>query len=201
MATYSSDRRSLLKIIGAIGATCAYPYASDELLAQTAPAHDHAPETGGPASRFLNNRDFATISRISELIIPASDTPGAVEAGVPEYIDYVIARNTDEQLVVADGLRWLDAEAARHETGTNFSELAEAQQLAILSPLCEAADAADPHEMLKQARNVQFFALIKGLAADGYYTSRIGLIQELGYKGNKARADFPGCHAGPAART
>jgi gluconate 2-dehydrogenase gamma chain len=193
MASYSSDRRSLLKIIGAIGATCAYPFASDELLGQTAPAHDHPPEAGRSAARFLNDRDFATISRISELIIPATDTPGAIGAGVPEYIDFVIGRNTDQQLVVADGLRWLDAEAARRENGKTFAALTEEQQLSLLLPLCEAADAADPLQMLKQARTVQFFALMKGLTADGYYTSRIGLLQELGYKGNKVRADFPSC--------
>lgn len=193
MSIYSSDRRSLLKIIGAVGATCAYPFASDELLGQTVPPHDHAVDAGRPATRFFNERDFATISRLSELIIPTTETPGAIEAAVPDYIDFVISRNTDQQLVVADGLRWLDAGAARRQDGKTFIELPEDQQLAILEPLCEAADAADPHEMQKQARNVQFFALIKGLTADGYYTSRIGLIQELGYKGNKARPHFPGC--------
>jgi len=40
MATYSSDRRSLLKIIGAIGATCAYPFAGDELFGQTLAPHE-----------------------------------------------------------------------------------------------------------------------------------------------------------------
>ena len=43
------------------------------------------------------------------------------------------------------------------------------------------------------ARNVQFFALMKALTTDGYYTSRAGLIQELGYKGNMVLSDFPGC--------
>lgn len=201
MATYSSDRRSLLKIIGAIGATCAYPFASDELLAQSAPPHQHSSDPGRATNRFFNDRDFATISRITELIIPATDTPGAVEAGVPEYIDFVLSRNTDQQLVVADGLRWLDAEAARLETGRTFGALSEDQQLSMLIPLCEAADAPWVPGKPMKPRNVQFFALIKGLTADGYYTSRIGLIEELGYKGNKVRADFPGCENGAAVHS
>lgn len=201
MATYSSDRRSLLKIIGAIGATCAYPFASDELLAQSAPPHQHSADSDRVVTRFFNDRDYATISRITELIIPATDTPGAIEARVPEYIDFVLARNTDQQLLVADGLRWLDAEAARLETGKTFAGLSEDQQLSILMPLCEAADAPWVPGKPMRPRNVQFFALIKGLSADGYYTSRIGLIEELGYKGNKVLADFPGCQNGSAART
>jgi hypothetical protein len=188
MATYSSDRRSLLKIIGAIGASCAYPFAGDELFGQTLAPHEHSPAPGTAGKRFFNDHDFQTISSISELIIPASDTPGAIEAGVPEYIDIVIARDTDQQLVAADGLRWLDSEAGRLARDKNFLDLPEEQQFSILEPLCEAADANS-----SMARNVQFFALIKRLTADGYYTSKIGLIDELGYKGNTARVSFPDC--------
>jgi gluconate 2-dehydrogenase gamma chain len=188
MATYSSDRRSLLKIIGAIGATCAYPFAGDELFGQTLAPHEHSPAPARTGTRFFNDHDFQTISRISELIIPASDTPGAIEAGVPEYIDIVIARDTDQQLLAADGLRWLDSEAGRLARDKKFLNLRTEQQLSILEPLCEAAD-----ENRSIARNVQFFALIKRLTADGYYTSKIGLIDELGYKGNTALGSFPDC--------
>ena len=188
MPSYSSDRRSLLKIFGAIGATCAYPFASDELFGQTAPVpHPHSDPPPESTARFFNQDDFTAISRIADLIIPETDTPGAIGAGVPSYIDLVISRNTDQQLVVADGLRWLDGEAKRL-ANKKFIELAEAQQLSILEPLCEACDAKDT-----RARNVQFFALIKSLTADGYYTSKIGLLNELGYTGDQAMAGFPDC--------
>jgi hypothetical protein len=183
MAKYSSDRRQVLKLFGAISATCAYPFAGDELYGQT--VHEHPlPQS---ANRFLNEADYRTIARIADLIIPGTDTPGAVQAGVPEYIDLVISRESQHQAVVADGLRWLDTQAK--ELGSDhFLELEERAQLAILEPLCEAADAEK-----SPARNVQFFALIKRLTADGYYTSRIGLIEELGYKGNTVRASYPEC--------
>jgi len=191
MANYSSDRRSLLKIFGAVGATCAYPFASDELFGQTAEAHHHeAPATHEDAQpQFFNKADFATISRIVDLIIPATDTPGALAAGVPAYVDLVIARNTDQQLVTADGLRWLDAEATRAGS-KKFLDLTEKQQLSILEPLCELADKTNG---LARGRSVQFFALIKRLTADGYYTSRQGLRDELEYKGNSAMAEYPSC--------
>jgi hypothetical protein len=191
MSTYSNDRRSLLKIFGAIGATCAYPFASDELHAQTSAVHNHAPAPMPPDGqpRFFNKTDFECISRIADLIIPETDSPGAVSAGVPAYIDLVVARNTDQQLVTADGLRWLDAEAER-VAGKRFIDCSETQQLSILEPLCEAADISTG---LARGRNVQFFALVKSLTADGYYTSRAGLIEDLGYKGNTALAAYATC--------
>jgi hypothetical protein len=190
MAKYSTDRRSLLKIIGTVGATCAYPFASDDLYGQTADQHHHTPPEQQAQPRFFNEADFKTISRIAELIIPETDTPGAIRSGVPSYIDLIIARNTDQQLVVADGLRWLDAES-RRVAEKPFLALTESQQLSILEPLCDASDSGKPNP----GRNVQFFSLVKNLTADGYYTSKIGLIDELQYKGDKVLSSYPSCDA------
>jgi hypothetical protein len=184
MASYSTDRRGALKIISAIGATCAYPYASDELYGQTSAEHHHdapAPPAPAPAKPvFFSESDFRVVARIADLIIPATDTPGALGAGVPIYIDSVVAKSQAQQTLAIEGIQWL----ARK----NFLNLTEAEQLAILQPLCDAADAGD----LKQ-RPVQFFHMIKNLTADGYYTSQVGLMQELRYGGNTAMAEFPGC--------
>lgn len=186
MASYSTDRRGALKIIGAIGATCGYPYAGDELYGQTV-GHHHDAASAAPSSEhgpsepsFFNPSQFRVISRIADLIIPATDTPGAVGAGVPIYIDMVIGKNKGQQKLVAEGLEWLAQK--------NFMDLQEEAQLAILHPLCEEADAGDSKE-----REVQFFRLMKSLTADGYYTSQIGLLKELGYSGNTAMAEFPTC--------
>ena len=193
MANYSTDRRAMLKIIGAIGSTCAYPFASDDLYGQTNEPDQHHHEAAPaslsqPQPQFFRQSDFAIISRIADLIIPPTDTPGAIGAGVPAYIDLVLARNTDQQLVVADGLRWLDTEA-QSVGGKKFMELSEKQQLSILEPLCEKSDAGTH----RNARNVQFFSLIKNLTADGYYTSQIGLMKELRYQGNQVLVSFPEC--------
>ncbi len=193
MSTYSTDRRSMLKIIGAVGTTCAFPFASENLYGQSATPqpveqHHHTAPEQQAQPRFFDRSDYQTISRIADLIIPETDTPGAIGAGVPAYIDLVVARDTDQQLVMADGLRWLDAEAGR-TGGKRFVELSENQQLAILEPLCEAFD-ADPNN---RARNVQFFSLMKSLTADGYYTSEIGLMRELQYKGNTVLSSYPSC--------
>jgi gluconate 2-dehydrogenase gamma chain len=189
MATYNSDRRSVLKIIGAIGATCAYPFAGDELYAQSAHSQGSVPVAS--TRRYFNDNDFQMISRIADLIVPETDTPGAVGAGVPDYIDLLVARNTDHQSLVADGLRWLDSESER-VASRKFLALDEAQQLSLLEPLCEKAERAS-NDKETSPRNVEFFRVIKSLTADGYYTSKVGLMEELGYKGNMVMKSFPDC--------
>jgi gluconate 2-dehydrogenase gamma chain len=190
MPTYSTDRRGALKIIGAIGATCAYPFAGDELHGQTVHDGEHH-AAGAPSNTFFREADFAALSRISDLIIPPTGTAGAIQAGVPLYIDRVVSINAAHQELVAEGLRYLDAEAQRLNGQSKFLSLSEAQQLALLEPLCEAYDRDSASTQL--SRPVQFFGLIKSLTADGYYTSQPGLIDELGYKGNHALPSFPGC--------
>ena len=182
MASYSTDRRGALKIIGAIGATCAYPYASDELYGQTAEHHhDSLPPAPLPAKPvFFNESDFRVISRMADLIIPATDTPGAAVAGVPFYIDSVIAKNKEQQQLALEGLRWLGEQ--------KFTDLGEAEQFSLLETLCEAADGGELDDP-----PVLFFRMIKNLTADGYYTSQIGLMNELDYCGNTVLSEFPGC--------
>ena len=186
MAEYSNPdlpgRRNALKIISAIGATCAYPYASDELYGQTV-EHQHAvaPPAAAPSKpSFFSEADFRIVSRIADLIIPATDTPGAVGAGVPIYMDGVIGKNKAQQTLAMEGLAWLSRQ--------KFADLGEAEQLAILQPLCAASDAGQLKE-----RHVQFFHLMKNLTADGYYTSQVGLMKELQYAGNTPMAEFPSC--------
>jgi hypothetical protein len=182
-----NNRRESLKIIGAVGATCAFPFSSDTLYGQ----HQH-PDPGtvqiapaGPyKSKNFNEQEFAGISRVADLIIPPTDTPGAVAAGVPRYIDEVVTANPGHKARFRAGLKWLDAASP----GKKFLELDETQQIAILKPLSEAVDRDGA-----KSDGERFFALMKNMTADGYYTSRIGLVQELGYKGNTVLAAYPEC--------
>jgi hypothetical protein len=184
MPSYSTDRRGALRILGAIGASCMTPIAGDELFGRS--AHEHHHEAGEQAAlpskpMFFSEADFETISRIADLIIPQTETPGAVAACVPAYIDLIVSRNGAQQALMTDGLRWLDKDA-------RFVTLSEQEQLGILEPLCEAADSGR-----LEGRLAQFFVLVKGLTTDGYYTSQAGLMEELGYKGNTALASYPEC--------
>lgn len=162
------ERRDSLKILGAIGATCAFPFEGDQLYGQQAGARPDKP-------RFFTERELAVVARVTDLIIPRTDTPGAADAGVPAYIDYVVASSANFQALFRAGLANLERE--------HFLALSEEAQIAALTVLS-----------LSEGDDLKFWNAIKGMSADGYYTSRIGLVEELGYKGNMARGGFPACH-------
>ena len=121
------DRREALKIIGAIGATCAFPFASDELYGQ----HVHIAAVPAPvtAPAFFEANDFAVISRLADLIIPPTDTPGAAQAGVPSYIDLVVSQNAEHQSVYRSGLVWLE-QTAKARYKKSFIQLRKRKQIA-----------------------------------------------------------------------
>jgi hypothetical protein len=182
-----ASRRESLKIIGAIGTTCAFPFSADELFGQ----HVHLPNparTDGPYTpKFFSTDEFETLSRITELIIPTTDTPGAIGAGVPRYIDGVVSANPEYRKRFRDGLAWLNRASGRRFRKT-FVSLTELQQLKMLGRLCEAVDSGK-----KLHAGERFFAIVKNMTADGYYTSQVGLVRELGYSGNTALDKFPAC--------
>lgn len=223
----SETRRGALKILGTLTATCAYPFASDELYGQHVMLVQGPPPAAGPYKPlFFTPAEFAVVSRLADVIIPETDTPGAVRAGVPEYVDRVVSVNTEHQPLVRAGLSWLVSEA-RRRFSREYGTLDAEQHIALLQPLSDAVDteareqqqtryrempggriyyfavtdAAPPARPAVAVRNdpsdprmpVRFFRLIKNLTSDGYYTSRVGLLEELGYTGNTFRASFPQC--------
>lgn len=186
-----AERREGLKIIGAIGVTCAFPFAADELYGQhaDAPHQHHTPGKQAPTGpiRFFTAAELAIAGAAAEQIIPETDTPGAIKAGVPGYMDLVLFNNKGQQKLIRDGLKWLDDEARqRHKQG--FAALTAAQQLAILKPLCDACDRG-----AAQTPPERFFQAFKNLTCDGYYTSRPGMVDELGFTGPAVLAEYQRC--------
>jgi hypothetical protein len=224
----SETRRQALKILGTVTATCAFPFASDELYGQhVVVEHAQAPVGGGPYKpSFFTVAEYALLSRLADVLIPETETPGAVRAGVPEYIDRVVSLNKGHQPLARAGLAWLAAEAPRRFS-REYAALDDSQHVDLLQPLSDAVDkeiqeqqaaryrtlpdgrvyyfavtdAAQPARPAVAVSNdaadarmpVRFFRLIKNLTADGYYTSRVGLLEELGYSGNTYRVSFPQC--------
>ena len=192
-------RRDTLKILGAIGTTCAFPFSANELYGQH--VHGHAPGAAlapaGPYQpSFFGPAEWDRLGRLADLIIPPTDTPGAVAAGVPQYIDQVLTMNPENRGLMRAGLEWIE-ERARELFSQSFLKLSEERQIRILQPLSDEADRhpqpAQPHEAASEDLSVRFFRTLKNLTADGYYTSRAGLVEELGYRGNAMLAQFPAC--------
>jgi gluconate 2-dehydrogenase gamma chain len=231
----SESRREALKILGAIGATCAFPFSADELYGQhvhVQGAKPAVPRADAYKPGFFGAVEYQVISRLADLIIPATDTAGALGAGVPEYIDRVVSLNPEHQGLMRAGLDWI-ADRSQELFAERFLGLSEAQQVEIVQPLSDELDRRQRAALVARYRHggaggdrtfytprtdatetgqrpnptpaqaesplspadvpVEFFRLLKNLTADGYYTSRVGLLDELGYQGNTVLAAFPSC--------
>lgn len=168
----------------ALGTIAALQWLSDDgLLAFARIQETNAP----PNPKALSGSQFHTLESFAEMIIPADDrSPGAKAARVADYIDLALSESEpDHVLQWIGGLAALDAEAVARFKAP-FVTLTAAQADAILHDISRSE--RDPRTPLEQ-----FFVACKDATIRGYYTSEIGIQQELRYKGNKFLRDFVGC--------
>jgi hypothetical protein len=179
------SRRAVLKAIGAgVGTVAALPWLSDEGLL----AFVRIQETkSAPQLKALSPLQFETLEVLVDAIIPTDDrSPGAKQARVADYIDLLLSE-TDRELTLGwfGGLAALDAEATSRFRAP-FSRLTARQVDAILQTISRNESA--PKTPLET-----FFVMAKQATIRGYYTSNIGIHQELRYKGNQFLKEFVGC--------
>jgi gluconate 2-dehydrogenase gamma chain len=135
---------------------------------------------------FFTAAEYSLVERLAEMIIPSDGTPGAKEAGVAEFIDFMVANDPDVQYSFRTGLTWLNAHSERLY-GKRFLELATAQQIALLEPLGFKAKAR-----ASEGDGRDFFRLMREYTVMGFYTTRIG-FQELDNPALKFYAASPEC--------
>lgn len=145
--------------------------------------------TGAYTPKFFSAADYKTLQSLCDTIIPAdADSGGAVEAGAPEFIDLITSENTGYQAELGPGIPWLNATCASRN-GKTYLDCTAQQQTEILDRIAYRKNATDDPSL---ATAVDFFALLRNMTADGFFTSKIG-IKYLGYKGNTYLTEFPGC--------
>ena len=200
MAGQGIDRRQILRYIGIASVASAFPgfrqwtfacshdeHAATAYLAQ-APAQPYKP-------LFLSSENFRLVEHLTEMIIPADDSPGAKEAGVAEFIDFMLAnrvsvtadedarsvedrlrQGTGAQSQFESGLNWLNARS-KSEYKHGFMDCTPAQQVALLEELAYKSKFTPTTD-----RGREFFQMLRDYTVVGYYTSKIGL-ESLGYPG------------------
>ena len=133
--------------------------------------------------KALSADQFRTLSSVTDLIIPIdSGKPGAVQAGVPAWIDMLLTVNEELKDTYVKGISWLDSTMqARH--GMGFASAALSQQTALLDTI-----AFKKNRTAELDPGVDFFILLRRMTVDGFYTSEIGM-RDI-YPGNTARAEF-----------
>jgi hypothetical protein len=189
-------RREAIKGIGAgVGVIATLPVLGAAAAAEEQTSHDHMQH--GPAGakaddkpqplKFFTEEENKALIEMTERIIPADDnSPGAKAARVNEYIDLIVSVSPDEvKKSWKDGLTAVNNKS-RDMFGKEFAAASEADQVKLLTEISK-------NERSPQTAEERFFRTIKSATIDGYYTSKIGIHQELKYKGNAYLKEFVGC--------
>lgn len=194
----NQGRRNALKTLAmGVGGLTALPILGQAKAVAAATPPMHVPGTDPQSAenwepQFFDAHQDATLIALTELIIPATDTPGAKAALVNRYVDLRYNEETPEhQEEIIRALSWFDGRSLSVHNQP-FVSLTETQQKALLEPLAEPANSKPEDEA-----GLKAFALIKSLTIFGYYTSQIGLDEELKYEGDRLNASFPGACTHP----
>ena len=185
------SRRRALQLFTAAPAAVAIVFTSSETeaaQAQARTARRQAAERGAPFQpKFFTRREYATVAVLADLIIPRDERSGsASDAGVPEFMDFMMIDQPLRQTAMRGGLAFID-HLCDIRFDKAFIECTDAERRQVLDDLAfpERVDPALAH-------GAAFFGSFRDLTASGFWTSKMG-IADLQYLGNKPVVEWRGC--------
>lgn len=194
-----------LALGGAAAATLPSWVETLSALAEDHAAHAQRPRASGAVAwkpKVFTPQQNETVIAISELIIPQTETPGAKAARVNEFIDFVLwqAPQQERELFLT-GLAALEART-QQDYGQRFTACTPDQHHTLFTRLSALASQPGAESGATSAKStvppadaaaVDFFQAVKSMTITGYYTSEVGVRQELGDDGTLFFAEFKGC--------
>jgi gluconate 2-dehydrogenase gamma chain len=148
---------------------------------------DLAAEGVTVAPKFFTPAEFRTVRVLSDMIIPRDDRSGsATDAGVPEFMDFIMIDKPENQKWMRAGLTWIDAQSTTR-FGKSFADAGVAQREQILNDVAWPARAP-----ATVSDGVSFFNRFRDLTSSGFWTSKMG-IKDLRYLGNTFNPNWNGC--------
>ncbi len=122
-----------------------------------------------------------------DLIIPKDERSGsATDAGVPQFMDFMMNDQPPRQTAMRGGLAWIDLEC-QDRFDKRFLECTAAERAAVLDDIAWPAKARPEF-----AQGVAFFNSFRDLTASGFWSSKMG-VQDLKYMGNVMVPEWKGC--------
>ncbi len=175
-------RRALLRLLGGASAIATIPV--DELFALGERTHAALSTDPSPLG-FFDAHQMQTVAAACDRIIPDTETPGAREAECHRFAERIVADHygTAQQKRFVDGLVDLDQRSSRASQKLFVDQLPTAQDEVLAGVERDARASAQP--------NATFWRDLKYLTLYGYYTSRIGIQEELEVEFYPGR--FDGC--------
>lgn len=197
MAGQAPSRRELLQALTLAGLASTFSGFSrwSYALGEETDPHHHqeAPVQIAHAAytpQFFSPTEYRTVEMLADLILPATEDsshqpqPGAKDAGVAEFIDFMVYSAPSIQSQFREGIAWLD-NASKPAAG--FIALSAEQQNALLERLAYKAKYRE-----SEKKGQRFFLLFRKYTVMGFYTSKIGL-ESLDYPGLKLYSASPEC--------
>jgi gluconate 2-dehydrogenase gamma chain len=188
------SRRAALEILGAAPAAAAMMWTPAEAEQAHAQA-DHARKQPAAAAarfkpKFFTAHEYATVGVLVDLIIPRDDRSGsATEAGVPEFMDFMMIDQPRRQVAMRGGLALVDRLAVSR-FGKNIVGATDAQRRQLLDDIAHTDGGGARATAERQA--IAFFTSFRDLTATGFFTSKMGMA-DLQYQGNVFVAEWTGC--------
>jgi len=186
-----TDRRTMLRLLAAAPAAASFTWT--EVEAQQAHNHAQAAQatattTGTPYKpKFFTAHEWATVNVLVDIIIPKDERSGsATDAGVPEFMDFMMTDQAGRQTAMRGGLAWLDRECvSRFEKP--FIDCTAAERTQVLDDIAWPRKA--PPGL---SHGVAFFNSFRDLTASGFWTTKMGM-HDLQYMGNVFVPEWKGC--------
>ena len=124
---------------------------------------------------FFSKDEINTIRVLAHLIVPPTEEGNIDQAEVPEFIEFIVKDTPSYQMILREGILWLD-ETSMKKFEKNFVNCSVEDQKSILDKVAFPKD--------KKSNEEIFFSNIRNLVITGYFSSEVG-INDLGYKGNQ----------------
>lgn len=142
---------------------------------------------GGFTPEFFNSLEWRTVRVLVDIVIPRDERSGsATDAGVPEFMDFIMNEYPGNRARMRSGLGWLNAES-RERFGKPFPDVSEEQRIALVEDIAWPKRAKPEHEA-----GVQFFNAFRDLTSTGFWSSQVG-VKDLDYQGNVPVTEWKGC--------
>ena len=147
-----------------------------------------APDYIAQTAQYFSEAQKATLAMLTEPIMPRTDTPGAIDAGVPRFVELMVFEwfNEAERKIFVEGLNQLMTDV-NERFGKSFEALAESERIAVLEELEDQASDSPWYEtgsavMRAFIDGVPFICQLKELSIWGFFTSEVGATQVLRYE-------------------
>jgi hypothetical protein len=209
MTDQGMGRRSALRLIGTAPLAVAFTLGTREAAAaaeHAATAVKAAAKGQAYVPKFFKPEEWRIVRLLADTIIPKDERSGsASDAGVPEFIDYLMNDPTDtdlqrerRQTAMRGGLAWINNVCERRFSH-GFADSSEEERKAVLDEIAFTHDEREEEAEMREPKDLRvvvqhgpsFFNSFRDLVASGFWSSKMG-IEDLGYVGNRFVAEWTG---------